>query len=221
MRHLNLCRGTVLANRLSGRISFFLLGVALLAAIPLSAAGQTVAMTDVESAVLKEDWTQVVELLKNVSSDPKQSPDPVLRWVKAHACVATNANNEFLGLLLSLRENDDLCRCRAWADNLVNGHPGSAIARYFQGDALAQLTSGIKPRSLFTPHWRSNRGTRFTLHARAVIRAAGDKLDEAGEDFREAVQANPGIAEIHVSRATYLVQKRTTPRRLWNCTKRR
>ena len=55
----------------------------------------------ITKAVLSQDWQGVAELLRSVST---QTESPVLRLLKAHACLNLNRNNESLCLFLSARQ---------------------------------------------------------------------------------------------------------------------
>ena len=159
----------------------------------------------VEQALLTDDWAQIDGSLANVD---ERTPDPVLRLVKGHACLALNANNQALGLFLSVRRDADLDRCRAWATGFAKEHPSSAAAHYFRGDLSsrrgerdAAVQSLSKALALSPNHL-------LARHARAVVYATQGNYQAASDDFRAARADSPKLAELHVSYATYLVQKR-------------
>jgi hypothetical protein len=87
-----------------------------------------------ETAILKEDWQTVI---KRLGSNTNLSP--AAAFVKAHAYLALNKNNESLCLFLGNSSKTSLQKWEQWTQAFAKKHPQQAIAHYFMGDALARL----------------------------------------------------------------------------------
>jgi tetratricopeptide (TPR) repeat protein len=159
----------------------------------------------VEQALTVEDWTHVAALLAPVD---ERKPDPVQRLIKGHANLALNANNQALALFLSLRDKADLQRCRAWATRFAKEHSDNATAHYLQGDVLSRLGEHDAAVQCLSLSLKLSPRHLLARHARAVVYATQGKFEAAADDFRVARDLDPKLAELHVSYATYLVQKR-------------
>ena len=118
----------------------------------------------VEKAVLDGNWEEIYKLLEK---DDKKASDPVARFLMAHACFATNRNNEASMLFLSVKEEKDLKSWSEWTDALLLENPEHPIALYFPAHAkiilgnldetIQELTKAIKINPKFTLAY-SNRG---------------------------------------------------------------
>lgn len=165
---------------------------------------------EVEKALLSEDWSKVADLLTKVDTS---TPSPVLRILKAHACLALNRNNEALAHFLALSDKDTIKSCLEWTTSFLKSHPSSALAFYLHGDALAR---GLQPKEAFTTFTRGlalKQDHTLLLHARGVLLANLGDFDGASSDFSTASKANPKFAELYLSRGTYTIQKKTDPKK--------
>src|ERR1035441_3294477 len=89
----------------------------------------------VETALLAEDWKTVANMLASVNP---QTPSPVLRMIKGHACLALNQNNEAVCLFLSGSPTNQCLIWHKWAQDFVVSHSKSPIAQYLVGSTLEQ-----------------------------------------------------------------------------------
>ena len=80
-------------NFLKAVFVILLLLVSVIVLKPLTVNAQPAQIVDkkVEDAILVEDWKKVADKLGAV--DP-ETPSPILRLIKGHACLALNRNNE-------------------------------------------------------------------------------------------------------------------------------
>jgi tetratricopeptide (TPR) repeat protein len=158
------------------------------------------------SALLKEDWQEVVTLLEVVNTPP-----PALGLVKAHALLALNRNNESLCLFLRFSTTGDLVAWQQWVETFARQHPRAAVAHYFRGDALARLERWEAALKAFHTALELHPRHALTLHGRGIVHASLGALDNAREDFREASKTNTGsrLAELFASQGTYILQRRT------------
>ena len=133
----------------------------------------------ITKAVLSQDWQGVAELLRSVST---QTESPVLRLLKAHACLNLNRNNESLCLFLSVRQVD-LDIWNNWTENLLCQHPKWAIAHYLRGDALARLGKWEAALNAFNNALKFSPQNALILDARGIVYAVEGELRKARIDF--------------------------------------
>ena len=178
-----------------------------LVAIGLAAAaspGPPVRMAEVERAVLAENWKEVLRLLDGVDS---RTPDPVLRLIKGHACLALNDNNRSYRLFLSVGGSVDLETYQQWVDGLLREHPGHAMTYYLLGDAKARSGRFVEAISAFDKGDRLAPDNPLILNSRGIAHAAANHFDEALSDVERAAGssvplladacANLGFLAIH------------------------
>ena len=200
------------ANGDGSRAARIALLLALLGILPITvsaAHAQTVAMKDVEAAVLKEDWKQVVELLRDVSDDIKKSPNPVLRLIKGHASLALNQNNDSVRLFLSVVVREDIDACDRWAEGLAQGNPASSISHYFQGDVKARQKNWSAAITCFTRALDRSGKNPLMLNARGVAYARNHRLHEARLDFAEAAaNRTRQLTDVYANIGALAIQKK-------------
>jgi len=159
----------------------------------------------VEDSVLAEDWAKVADLLDSVNT---QTPSPVLRLIKGHACLALNRNNESLCLFLSTSSENDLKEWERWTDDFSNRNPKKVITYYFKGDALARLEKWDDALRTLSRSLELQTNHVLTLNARGTIYCAIHKWNEALMDLTKASILNPLIADVHASVGAMWIQKR-------------
>lgn len=205
MKNLTRITGRVrsAARRLSAAPVFAVL--VLLALSP--GAGHAAAPVDekLEQALLAGDWPQVAGLLAPVD---ERSPSPVLRFVKGHACLALNRNNESLCLFQSVSTDTQRLEWEAWTRDFLARHPDAAVARYLHGDGLARLRNWNDALAAFEgAEGPDHRFDALVFNARAVVQAARQDWTHARVDLERAAQADPAFADAHASLGTMLLQK--------------
>jgi len=184
-----------------------LLGALLIVAPAVQA--QTVSMKDVEAPVLREDWNQVVELLKDVSDDPKKSPDPVLRLIKGHACLALNRNNESVRLFLSVVATENLDAYARWAEGFVQRNRSYPMIYYFQGDMKARQKNWQAAIACFTDAIMRTGKHPLILNSRGVAYARNHQPHEARLDFAEATtDQSRQLADAYANIGALAIQKK-------------
>ena len=186
--------------------------VALLSLLAGIVHAQSAPMDKVEQAVLAEDWeTLANDLLKAVNQNPKESLDPVLRWLKGHACLVLNRNNESVCLFLSVVAPKDLDACRNWSEKLVRNHPKNAMAYYCKADVLARLKKWKDAIAAYNSALDHHRDKNHPLihNARGVAYAHNQELKRARLDFAMASSnVKFPLADAHANLGAYRIQKK-------------
>lgn len=182
------------------RILLMMYWTILVVAFPIRIAWS--ASTDLEIAVLKEDWKKVQSILSS-----KKDLTPAERLVKGHALLATNQNNESLCQFLSAASESDRKAWKDWTQAFADTHSESAIAQYLKGDALARMKQWDAALLTFNRVLELQSEHALVLNARGVVYIALKRWDKALIDFTNASQkakladasANLGNLAIHKS----------------------
>jgi tetratricopeptide (TPR) repeat protein len=171
---------------------------------------QAISRESVEPATLAEDWSKAAELLESVTDDPEKSPDPVLRLVKGHACLALNRNNESVCLFLSVTVPEDLDQCLVWAKKLCEDHRGRPIAHYFLGDVEARLGHFDRAVAAYTEAIDPQKSHPMLHNARGVALACSGQLRPARLDFEMATsQAAVPLADAHANLGAFRIHRKS------------
>jgi len=172
------------------------------------AAGNSSVSPALEQAVLAENWAQVIDLLKEVNP---QTPSPVLRLIKGHACLALNRNNESICLFLSVASPEGHQEWEKWAQGVIQKTPDKPIGHYFLGDARARLKEWDLALKAFAQALALKPQNALVLNGRGATFAAQGNWDHALVDFDEATRAAPALADAHASLGALWVQRRQGP----------
>ena len=195
-------------SRYSAMLLGFLFLATLISLQPLMANAQSsqVLEKEIEGAIFSEDWAKVIELLKSVDT---QTPDPVLRMIKGHACLALNRNNESLCLFLSVSSENDLNKWEEWTKIFSANNSDKAIAYYFKGDALARQKKWNEALEIFNEGVGINSKHVLLLNARGIVHAAKEKFSNAIVDFDEAIkQSKEQLADTYANIGCLRIQKK-------------
>ncbi len=181
---------------------------AILVAHPATvrAAGDLGTSRDLESALLLENWQQVINLIDAAKEQPF---GPVLRLLKGHACLASNQNNQSMRLFLSVYQPKDLKAWQAWASQFVGQHGDKAVTYYFLGDARCRLREWDKALEAFNHALKLRPRHALVLNARGAVYAAQGQWDRALLDFDAAALLAPALADAHASLGALWIQRRT------------
>lgn len=179
---------------------YFILMISLLAfSHPCMAADGSQVSSEVQLALLEDDWQKVADLLAKVDTT---SPSPVLRLPKAHACLAFNHNNESLELFASTANDADRRSWQTWANTLAHDQPKGAIAWYLKGDAHARMKEWKAANEAFDQALQLNSGSYLAWNARGVVAHAVGNTLQARTDFMNAAKAKSDFADAYASRGT-------------------
>src|ERR1035441_878466 len=162
----------------------------------------------VETALLAEDWKTVANMLASVNP---QTPSPVLRMIKGHACLALNQNNEAVCLFLSGSPTNQCLIWHKWAQDFVVSHSKSPIAQYLTGDAHARLNQLDAANTDFKNALGMNAGKclkAMTFSARGVVSAARQNLSGALDDFDQALSTYSRFADAYANLGMRSIQKK-------------
>ena len=156
-----------------------------------------------ETALLQEDWPAVLEALQ---AFPASDSTP-MAFVKAHALLATNRNNESFCLFLNLDNDEDEQRWKEWTLAFAAAHPKHAVAHYFLGDAWARQSDWNLALKAFAQSIEMSPNHHLTLNARGVVFAALRDYDRALVDFEHAASLRPTFADAFASRGSLFLQR--------------
>jgi len=157
----------------------------------------------VTTMLLSQDWTAVAGMLETVTPE---TPDPVLRLIKGHACLAINRNNESLCLFISASSNNNLKQWDTWTRVFAENHPGHPVAAYLRGDAMSRQQRYQEADALFSSVLDKYPNDWMILNARGVVNAIEGRLFKAKEDFTAAQQKQPGFADAYANLGARLIQ---------------
>jgi hypothetical protein len=164
------------------------------------AAGDLGISRDLESALLSENWNQVISIISG--SSPGQAA--IMRFLRGHACLALNRNNESFCLFIGAT-SDDQERWRQWSQDFAKSHPSHPVAVYFKGDGLARLQMWSEALEAFTRGLDTNprpEARGLLLNARGVVLAGQKKWGAARQDFKDASDTFQLFADAYASRGT-------------------
>jgi len=153
---------------------------------------------------LQGDWQQ---LLKRLDGVTHERGDAIQRHLKAHACLATNHNNESFRLFASATDAD-LADWRDWSAGLAATSPKSSYAHFFHADALARLGNNADAIAAFDKAIELDEKNALALHARGVFYAQMEEFDEAVKNIAAAQALSPNIADFQNSRGMLQIAER-------------
>lgn len=158
---------------------------------------------EVEKAVLAEDWDKVAELIGKVT--PETSA--VLRLMKAHACLATNRNNESVGLF-SVVTFGDLEELTKWCKNIAAVNKNQPLINYFLGDIHARHMDYEKAIELFTKEIEQDENSFLALNARGAVYIILEEYDKAIKDLIGAKAIKPDFSDVYNNLAMINIRQR-------------
>ncbi|NQT19327.1 MAG: hypothetical protein HQ592_06455 [Planctomycetes bacterium] len=177
-------------------------GVLAILAFAASSAADPVGPTvpdSVEKALLSENWSEVADLLAEASQD---TPSPVARLIKGHACLALNRSNDSLELFASAVDDESRAQWQAWADSFAKMHQDNAIALYLQGDAFARRRVWDSASRSFDRALDIDPRCYLALNARGVVAHAVGNTIMARVYFVKAARAKKDFSDAFTSRGT-------------------
>lgn len=165
---------------------------------------------DIERAVINEQWSEV---MKQCAHAPVPAQDAAVpRLVHAHACVATNRNNQAVVLFASIHSAAQREVWEHWTASLVDRHPEARVAHYLRGDALLRSGRLQEAEQRFTTALGDRDDFALALNARGVTyvhmglaesatnhRARNRQWQKARNDFERAIRRAPDFAETYAS----------------------
>jgi len=163
-----------------------------------------------QKALLAEDWEKVVDMLQNVTV---KTPDPAVRFIKAHACLVINQNNDSFELFASTSNDRDKKEWLSWTKEMEDKNERDAVAWYLRGDALARSKQWDASIKCFSRALEIHPASPIILNARGVAWSQIGRKTEALEDFKEASKNNPDIADIYFSKAMLIVKEQGSAKR--------
>jgi tetratricopeptide (TPR) repeat protein len=164
---------------------------------------KTARETDVEAALLAEEWKRVDSLIGETTA----TTQAVERLIKAHACLALNRNNDSILLFLNA-SGDDLKSWHHWAARFSEEHPKAPLGQYFLGDSFARLSQYDKAVQTFDAGLTLQADNALLLNAQGVAYAKLDSLPEARRCFEGALVASKArLADAHASLGAHWIQR--------------
>ena len=153
----------------------------------------------VTSLVLNQEWSVV---FASFIAHDRLAKDPVCRMLMAHACLATNRNNESLRLLLATRGPQDLAKWRTWTQKLATSYRDNATALYLAGDAGLRAGQYEQGLAYLNQAIEKDPTHALALNARGIALAhqgSQDNLSKAEGDLRAAIRSAPMLADAHAN----------------------
>ena len=141
---------------------------------------------EIKKSMLVEDWSKVAALIGEV----KPETPVVLRFIKGHAGLALNQNDDSVFLFLLSTAAIGLDVWKRWSEAFSQEHPTVAIAHYFHGDSLARLQNYKEAVSVFERGLKLNPNHPLLLNARGVAYARLHRVSDARESFNAAIDAS-------------------------------
>jgi tetratricopeptide (TPR) repeat protein len=175
---------------------------------PAAPAGDEVPASAV-SALLAGNWQQVDAQLPGVTP---QTPSPVLRLIKGHACLALNRNNESLCLFMSIATPSERQEWFSWTEALGRAHPNQATPLYLKGDALARLRQWAEANESLNLALKLKPTFALAMNAQGVVHAAQQQFDKAILDFAHTAEVMPSLADAYANRGALYIQKKSGAR---------
>lgn len=146
-----------------------------------------------EGRLLEADWSGVYAELMRAGA---QKPHPThVRALLAHACLATNRNNEALRGFLSLRRPEEVAAWTAWTEAFRRRHPREPVALYLLADAAAR--DGRLPDAREALDRALDRDDRFAMawSARGVVRLLEGDQEGALSDLQQATEIDTDFSD--------------------------
>ncbi len=157
-----------------------------------------------QEALLSKDWERIVDLLQNVDV---KTTDPILRFVKAHACLATNRNNESVGLF-SVTTLADLATCLQWCQKTAAEEKNGALASYFLGDVYAKYLDYETAIKYFTEAIDRDETDYLAFSARGAVYVVLGEYDKAIKDLIRARILKSDFADVYNTLAMINIRQR-------------
>ena len=175
-------------------VTALFLSLAPVAEIPGSTVAEPADLLNqrIEEAALGENWKRTAEFLDRMDDSSYSS---AARFVKGHACLALNRNNESLRLFLDASSKEGLKEWDQWAADLVARNPGSAVAHYLKGDALARNERWDEALESLDQALRIKPDYPLALDARGVVLCAMGRWDKAESDFLQVCKVDSSFAD--------------------------
>lgn len=137
--------------------------------------------------------------------DDVSASDPVNRLIAAHACLATNHNNESSRLFLLTRSESAAKRWETWTTEVLREKPGNAIALYLAADAKVRRGDLVNASALFDKAIEVQPDMGLAYNARGVMKIYKGEMESAFSDFVLAAQLCPNLADAHTNLGNYAV----------------
>ena len=169
--------------------------------------------SELEQALLQENWGKVASLLDSVDTE---TPSPVLRMLKGHACLALNRNNESLCLFAHAFSQDSV-KCEKdfetwhnWAADFSHHYSGNAVSLYLRGDSEARLKKFTDAIASFSAGLLPGSDKFYLFNARAAAYAATSDWDAAVIDLDSALEIQKQNVDLYCSRGALDIFLRTS-----------
>ena len=159
---------------------------------------------EVENAVITENWVKLADLLTDIKPE---TPSPILRLIKAHACLATNSNNESVQLFYGVTFGD-LEEWEKWCKNTATVTGNQALKNYFLGDIHARLLNYKKAIEYLSLAIDQNSDSYLALNARGTVYIIQEEYERALSDLIKAKAINPKFADVYNNLAMINIRQR-------------
>ena len=165
---------------------------------------------NIKNALLRENWEEVIKVIKRCDDKSEILNPPVVRAINGHACVGLNYNNESLKMFLSLHNEPDRLEWKKWTIEFAKDNPSNAVALYLKGDALSRLgewDGAIAAYSQAIERAKTKIAQVMALNARGVAYCYLEEWGNAINDLEGACKVAPNFADAHMSLGALLIIK--------------
>lgn len=169
-------------------------GIIIMASgLPAAAAGDTVP-ADIEAMALEGRWE---EIYLRMDGDSLLFDLPEIRLILAHACMATNRNDQSFFLFYTITTESELSRWRDWTGRILAAHPDNPYAFYLAADSdyrrllyrasIAKLDSALARKPDFA----------LAYLYRAMVHLTRADYDKSLADLKKSVAQDSLLAEAY------------------------
>lgn len=149
-------------------------------------------------------WEQVLELIPD---DTTVTDDPRVRLLAGHASYALGNANSAALLFFNVTDSVGLVAWHMWTDSLRVAHPGSAVAHYLYGDALARLGQFDEALHSLAKALEHHPTFCSAYNARGAIYSIQGSIDSAYTDFVMARELRPTFADTYANLGVLELQR--------------
>jgi len=183
------------------RLAILLSPLAILLTIVWTSSAAETVPAPLQKAALAGTWKDVISLAGDLEKEDASYP---ARLIKGHACLAMNRCNESAALFFTRGTPENVASYLEWTTSVVGANPQSALAHYFNGDALARQQKWEESLKEFDAAVQIDPDLALAYNARGIVHAMRKEIRPARADFQKAAQVNGDKLADAFSNAGYL-----------------
>lgn len=149
--------------------------------------------------VIDGAWEDVLAGLPIASGEAGQPACSCYGFLRAHASLIANENNEATAGFLRLSSPVDLKHWQEWTHALHSAHPTSQYTIYLHADALARLGHRDRAIHLLESGTREHGASALSSNALGILYTTEGLWDKALLAFDQAQQLSRSFADAHAN----------------------